>query len=806
MSRQAGGTAYFRNQRRSQLDFEAKLGVVTRRRWLLVCGAALVVAGIVAVAFPALVRWRVGAAAARAGLVVEVESVRPGWGRVWLLGVKVEAARVRGVTAQLGAVEVELGWTGAAGVTVHGGSVRVGASRQELVEAFRARSEGAQGAGASRRVLRGEGLFVEWLAGPGESAKVWGASFERSGAGVRASAERVELEHSAGQVWARGVQGVFDRSLQVRSATAAEARVEVDFSRVLEGLASRETEPPEDGGPVPAPSVTAAPPSQPKAPAPTAPAAPVWAGATALPSLDSTRATRLTTRARRIAGLIARRLPEGATIELAGVTVRLGLDEGGMTLGPAQVRVAREPDFVRLEFVPATDAQVEHRVSVTARLPIEAGESRVEVAGGPVRLSALGLREGDLGLRRLNDAQLEIRADLTLSDDGTKLLASSTGRVEGLTISRPALGKLPLDGLSFGWKVKGAVATDGSAFSVDSGEFNVGAMRVETGLVVKQTAESVSASARLQVPLGSCAEMLASLPRNLVPFAPELQMGGTFSWSTSIAFDSRRLSDMEVHWKVQDDCRFEKVPPALSPAKFRGPFSREVPDANGLPISLLTGPGTEQWTPLPEISRFMEAAVLVSEDGRFFSHRGFDPRAIESSIRQNVEAGRFVRGASTISMQLAKNLYLTREKTLSRKVQEALLTMLLEQELRKDEILELYFNVIELGPGIYGVRQGAEHYFHSTPADLSVAQAFFLATLLPSPSAQHFDESGALKPQWRRYVDRLMRIAAERERISQVDLEAGLREELRFGVPSNSDHAPIEPGPQDSVTGDPLPF
>src|SRR5690606_23575968 len=115
-------------------------------------------------------------------------------------------------------------------------------------------------------------------------------------------------------------------------------------------------------------------------------------------------------------------------------------------------------------------------------------------------------------------------------------------------------------------------------------------------------------------------------------------------------------------------------------------------------------PGSPNWVALPDISKYLEAAVLVTEDGRFWSHHGFDQGAIQSAIRQNINAGHYVRGASTISMQLAKNLYLSRSKVLARKVEEALLTMLIEQELRKDQILELYLNVIEYAPGVFGAQ------------------------------------------------------------------------------------------------------
>src|SRR5690606_2444546 len=215
--------------------------------------------------------------------------------------------------------------------------------------------------------------------------------------------------------------------------------------------------------------------------------------------------------------------------------------------------------------------------------------------------------------------------------------------------------------------------------------------------------------------------------------------------------------------------RFAVIPDEASPEQFRSRFSLNVPGSDGELIDLTTGPGTRNWTPIQEISPFLEVAVLTTEDAGFWNHRGFDSGAIESAIRRNVSSGKFTRGASTISMQLAKNLYLERDKYVARKVQEALLTMLLEQELRKHQILELYFNVIEYGPGVYGIRQAAKHYFNSMPGELSLAQCFFLASLLPNPKAKYFDEQGELSANRARLVRNLMKIAHKRNRISAED-------------------------------------
>ena len=144
--------------------------------------------------------------------------------------------------------------------------------------------------------------------------------------------------------------------------------------------------------------------------------------------------------------------------------------------------------------------------------------------------------------------------------------------------------------------------------------------------------------------------------------------------------------------------------------------------------------GREAWVPYGTISKFMEVAVLTTEDGGFHRHHGFDDEAIRNSHpREPPKSKRFVRGASTLSMQLAKNLYLDRAKNLSRKLQEAVLTMYLEQELTKEQIVELYLNVVEFGPRLYGIGPAARTYFSTSPADLSIGQALYISSILPNP-------------------------------------------------------------------------
>jgi membrane peptidoglycan carboxypeptidase len=183
------------------------------------------------------------------------------------------------------------------------------------------------------------------------------------------------------------------------------------------------------------------------------------------------------------------------------------------------------------------------------------------------------------------------------------------------------------------------------------------------------------------------------------------------------------------------------------------------------------------------MSRHLETAVLICEDSRFHAHAGFDFKALENAIKDDLKVGRFARGASTVSMQLAKNLYLGMEKTLGRKLQEALLTMLLEQQLDKRRILELYLNVVELGPGLYGVGDAAQYYFATPARALSLGQALYLGSILPNPTYSRFGPDGKLNASWANYLRRLMQIAHKIKRIDDVELQAALEEEIAFRVP-----------------------
>ena len=139
------------------------------------------------------------------------------------------------------------------------------------------------------------------------------------------------------------------------------------------------------------------------------------------------------------------------------------------------------------------------------------------------------------------------------------------------------------------------------------------------------------------------------------------------------------------------------------------------------------------WVPYEKISSHLKRAILVAEDDRFVDHEGFDWDGIQKAMEKNQKKGKVVAGGSTISQQLAKNMFLSGERSMLRKGEEALITVMMEQVLDKERILEIYLNVIEWGDGVFGAEAAARHYFGVSAAQLSQQQAAKMAAMVPRP-------------------------------------------------------------------------
>ncbi|HYX36128.1 MAG TPA: biosynthetic peptidoglycan transglycosylase [Oligoflexus sp.] len=152
------------------------------------------------------------------------------------------------------------------------------------------------------------------------------------------------------------------------------------------------------------------------------------------------------------------------------------------------------------------------------------------------------------------------------------------------------------------------------------------------------------------------------------------------------------------------------------------------------PQTFEVGPGRESWVSIHNVSRHVINAIVVAEDARFYEHPGLDFKEIRSSIAFNMEQKRYARGASTITQQVVKMVFLGPEKSIFRKFREALGALVLDWILGKDDILEWYINLVEFGDGVFGIKSAADHFFETTPELLTIQDGAHLALVLPSPN------------------------------------------------------------------------
>lgn len=200
--------------------------------------------------------------------------------------------------------------------------------------------------------------------------------------------------------------------------------------------------------------------------------------------------------------------------------------------------------------------------------------------------------------------------------------------------------------------------------------------------------------------------------------------------------------------------------------------------------------GPYVYVPLHHISPYLPRAIMTTEDGSFFTHRGFNFLAIRHSVEANINAGRFVRGASTISMQLAKNLFLDRSRVLSRKLQEVALVWLMESvaQIPKERLLELYLNVIEFGPGVYGINDASVHYFGKRPDELSISEVAWLVSIVPSPKRHHIHYDRGEIPRWFfNRMSRYIRAMYHRDRLTAEEMEYALGDHPTFYIPEDGE-------------------
>jgi hypothetical protein len=255
---------------------------------------------------------------------------------------------------------------------------------------------------------------------------------------------------------------------------------------------------------------------------------------------------------------------------------------------------------------------------------------------------------------------------------------------------------------------------------------------------------------RLKIPKMKAQDFITSLPTGLFNNFEGMEAQGNFSYALNFEYNNHKTNDLIFESKLKPEgLKITKYGEA-DLNKINGEFVYRAIDKGKLQRPIYLGETNPNYTPLSAISPYLQKCVLTSEDPSFMTHRGFINEAFKQSIVKNIRTKKFSRGASTISMQLVKNAFLNREKTLSRKLEEILLVYILEnnQISSKERMLEVYFNIIEWGPNVYGIGEASQFYFQKKPVDLSLNECLFLASIIPRPKGfmYRFDSQQRLKP------------------------------------------------------------
>lgn len=352
------------------------------------------------------------------------------------------------------------------------------------------------------------------------------------------------------------------------------------------------------------------------------------------------------------------------------------------------------------------------------------------------------------------DAEQRLTVDLDLEEHDAAVEAD-------------AVAKEAVTGFTARQRLRAEIDLDARTLRVDDGLVEVNGIPVVVSVAIEPGKSSPAFRVQADLRTTPFARLLKS-----VPGGAELEIARRVSPTLGFALAasvSGELRDPET-WKPELKHQFRSIDPSrtftgLEPLE--GPFEYFPLTADGRkPTARIVGPSTERWVPYRRIPYLQRRAIIVSEDASFPFHEGVDLVEVQAALQDAMNGEERPRGGSTISQQLVKNLFLSRDRTAQRKALELLLTFHLESWLSKEQIFALYANIIEWGPNVYGLMEASEHYFGKKPWRLSTLQMAYLATLVPSPVPLHAHyERGAVP---RRHMRRVYALLDRLNRLGQL--------------------------------------
>ena len=251
-------------------------------------------------------------------------------------------------------------------------------------------------------------------------------------------------------------------------------------------------------------------------------------------------------------------------------------------------------------------------------------------------------------------------------------------------------------------------------------------------------------------------DYIQSFPRGLFNKVDKLEVEGLFDYKMYFSVNNKNIDSLKFYSSVKTK-DFKVLDYKNSGINnITNDFAHDIYEKGNYVRSIQVSPLNPNYYAFSAIAPNIRNAIHTSEDGAFFWHKGFNEEAIRKSIAENIKTRKFKRGGSTISMQFVKNVYLSRQKTLSRKIEEILIVWLIENQriVTKERMFEIYLNIIEFGPDVYGIGEASKFYFNKTPFDLSLNEAMLLSNIMPRPKwfMYCFEKNGDLKPYVMEYM------------------------------------------------------
>lgn len=270
-------------------------------------------------------------------------------------------------------------------------------------------------------------------------------------------------------------------------------------------------------------------------------------------------------------------------------------------------------------------------------------------------------------------------------------------------------------------------------------------------------------------------DLFSSIPRGLMPTLEGIQVDGDIDYHLLFSFDMDNIDSLQFTSSMKKYPNFKiKYFGNADLGKMVDTFTYFAYDDNVLQRKILISEDNPNFRSLNDISVYLRNAVLFSEDPSFFRHHGFLESALRQSMIKNIKEKRFARGGSTISMQLVKNVFLNREKKLQRKAEEAMIVWLIENNALtpKERMYEVYLNVIEWGPNVYGAAEAAKFYFDKEPSKLTIDEAIYLAMIIPRPKKFKwcFDDNSKLRDSYEQYFSTIAERMQKAEIISEREM------------------------------------